>query len=108
MAVDDFMGFRDNVYRLIVENAAEGIWLINARGISLFVNERFSAMLGYSSEDIMGRHLFDFMDESSKEVCLACYKQKDEDIKHEHVLNLKKKGRLMDKRAVYRIAGKGF
>ncbi len=49
-------------YRLLVENLNDGIWQIDAEGRTTFVNQRMAAMLGYSAEEMLGRHLFEFID----------------------------------------------
>lgn len=51
-------------YRLIVETAQEGIWLIDENSITTFVNEPMARMLGYTREEMIGKHLYHFMDES--------------------------------------------
>ncbi|ATC62741.1 hypothetical protein CMV30_01475 [Nibricoccus aquaticus] len=54
-------------YRLIVETAHEGIWLIDAEDRTTFVNRRMAEMLGYASEaEMLGRKVFDFMDEAAR------------------------------------------
>ncbi len=50
-------------YRRLVENAQEGIWLIDAEARTTFVNQRMSEMLGYSVEEILGQPVFRFADE---------------------------------------------
>ncbi len=55
-------------YRQLVELAQEGIWRIDKDGITTFVNPAMSRMLGYSESEMIGRHLFDFMDERGKEL----------------------------------------
>lgn len=52
-------------YRLIVETAAEGVWLIDARGDTVFVNEKLADLIGYSSDELVGRPLREFVDEIS-------------------------------------------
>jgi PAS domain S-box-containing protein len=52
-------------YRVIVETAQEGIWMIDAAGKTSFVNQRMADMLGYSRAEMDGRHLFDFMSAES-------------------------------------------
>jgi PAS domain S-box-containing protein/putative nucleotidyltransferase with HDIG domain len=47
-------------YRQIVETAAEGIWLVDAAGRIEFVNKRMAEMLGYSTQELIGRDVFDF------------------------------------------------
>jgi PAS domain S-box-containing protein len=49
-------------YRRIVETAAEGIWSIDASSNTTFVNKKMSDMLGYKTEEIIGKSLFAFMD----------------------------------------------
>jgi two-component system cell cycle sensor histidine kinase/response regulator CckA len=50
------------LYRVIVESTRDGIWLLDVRGITLFVNARLAAMLGYSPEEMQGRSFLEFMD----------------------------------------------
>ena len=53
-------------YRLIVETAEEGIWLVDKNWKTTFANARLGRILGYPVEEILGRHIFDFMDEAGK------------------------------------------
>ncbi len=48
-------------YRLIVENADEGIWVFDARGRTSFVNPKMAQLLGYDAGEILGRTLDDFI-----------------------------------------------
>jgi len=48
-------------YRPIVETAHDGIWMLDAESITVFVNRRMAAMLGYSVEEMHGRPLSDFV-----------------------------------------------
>jgi PAS domain S-box-containing protein len=57
-------------YRQIVETTHEGIWLIDKFEKTSFVNQRMAEMLGYSREEMIGRSLFDFMDEEGKQITL--------------------------------------
>ncbi|MFW5866896.1 MAG: PAS domain S-box protein [Armatimonadota bacterium] len=47
-------------YRTLVENMHEGVWAIDAEGVTTFVNERISEMLGYPVDEIVGRHFWEF------------------------------------------------
>ncbi|MGK5077909.1 PAS domain S-box protein [Janthinobacterium sp. HLX7-2] len=53
-------------YRLIVQTAAEGIWMTDADGKTTFVNPKMAHMLGYSVEEMLNRPLLDFMDRDSQ------------------------------------------
>lgn len=50
-------------YRRLVETAHEGIWTIDPQGYIDFANQQMAQLLGYPLKDIVGRTLFDFMDE---------------------------------------------
>ncbi|MDP1553333.1 MAG: PAS domain S-box protein, partial [Methanobacteriaceae archaeon] len=50
-------------YRLLVENAQEGIWSIDTESKTTFVNQRMGEILGYDIDEMMGQSLFSFMDE---------------------------------------------
>ncbi|MDB4960119.1 MAG: Histidine kinase [Myxococcales bacterium] len=41
-------------YRRIVETASEGVWTIDANGVTTFVNARMAAMLGYEVAEMVG------------------------------------------------------
>lgn len=53
-------------YRRIVETASEGVWMFDADSKTIFANSRIAEMLGYTVEELLGRSLFDFMDEESR------------------------------------------
>jgi PAS domain S-box-containing protein len=48
-------------YRLIVDTTNEGIWAIDARGNTNFVNQRMAEMLGYTPQEMIGRSLLSFV-----------------------------------------------
>jgi PAS domain S-box-containing protein len=50
-------------YRRIVETAQEGIWMLDADATTTYVNQRMAGMLGYTVEELIGRHLFEFLEE---------------------------------------------
>jgi PAS domain S-box-containing protein len=50
-------------YRRIVENAEEGIWVLDRDYRTTFVNPRLAAMLGYAPEELAGRQIEEFMPE---------------------------------------------
>jgi len=52
-------------YRLIVQTAAEGIWMTDAEDKTSFVNPTMARMLGYEPEEMLGRPMRDFMDPES-------------------------------------------
>jgi two-component system sensor histidine kinase UhpB len=55
-------------YRKIVETAQEGIWTIDEHNCTNFVNKKMASILEYSPEEMIGRKVYDFMDEEGKEL----------------------------------------
>ncbi|MES2075753.1 MAG: PAS domain S-box protein [Pseudomonadota bacterium] len=49
-------------YRLIVQTAAEGVWMTGADDLTSFVNPTMARMLGYQPEQMVGRAMREFMD----------------------------------------------
>ena len=60
-------------YRIIVENAFEGILMADPDGLITFVNPRMAAMLGYKMDELIGRQFLDLV--SSEEVPLIKVRQ---------------------------------
>jgi diguanylate cyclase (GGDEF)-like protein/PAS domain S-box-containing protein len=52
--------------RRIVHCADEGIWELDARGITSFVNPKMAALLGYAIEDMLDQPFTHFMDEECR------------------------------------------
>jgi PAS domain S-box-containing protein len=48
-------------YRLIVDTAAEGIWVLGPDATTTFVNAKMAEMLGRSCDEMVGRPVTDFM-----------------------------------------------
>ncbi len=57
---------RSEQYRRIVETADEGIWMVDARGHTSFVNPKMQQLIGYSAADLDGRLWTDFMDHQGR------------------------------------------
>lgn len=58
-------------YRQLIETLQEGIWVIDKDANTTFVNPRMAEMLDYTVEEMLGKSLFNFMDENG--VKLAKY-----------------------------------
>ena len=56
-------------YRGLVECLSEGLWVIDKDAVTTFVNPRMGEMLGYAPDEMLGKHLFSFMDEKDAEIC---------------------------------------
>ncbi len=55
-------------YRLIVQTAAEGIWMTDADDMTTFVNPTMARMLGYEMEEMLGHPIGQFMDAEGQDL----------------------------------------
>jgi len=78
-------------YRQIVETAHEGIWVIDTNNLTSFVNERMAQMLGYTRNEMLGKHLFDFMGEEDKNISEHYLQRRHQGITEEHEFKFKTK-----------------
>ncbi|MBA7705758.1 Adaptive-response sensory-kinase SasA [subsurface metagenome] len=65
-------------YQRLKQLAQVGIWRTDTDNRIVFVNQRMAEMLGFSSDHMLGKHLFEFMAEATKKEAinnLECYKQ---------------------------------
>lgn len=53
----------DNLYKLILETASEGVWMFDENYNTTFVNDRMTDMISYSREEMVGKSIFQFIDE---------------------------------------------
>jgi PAS domain S-box-containing protein len=51
-------------FRHLVEVMGEGLWMLDAQGLTTFVNQRMAEMLGYEIPEMVGKSLFEFMAEA--------------------------------------------
>ncbi|MFW9914714.1 MAG: PAS domain S-box protein [Candidatus Thorarchaeota archaeon] len=51
-------------YRRFVETAQEGILIVDTHAITTFVNDRMAEMLGFTREEMLEQHVFNFIDKS--------------------------------------------
>jgi PAS domain S-box-containing protein len=57
---EDAMRQSEEKYRRIVETTSEGIWLLDSKFHTSFVNRQMAQMLGYQPGEMIGRSVFDF------------------------------------------------
>ena len=81
---DDALKESEEKYRRLVNLAQEGIWLIDDKANTTFANPRMAEMLGYKPEEMMGKHLFSFMDEKGKEIAKVNIERRKKGIKEQH------------------------
>ena len=88
---DDTVKHGEDIYREVVENLHEGIWAIDKDANTTFVNARMADMLGYTTDEMIGRQLFSFMDERGVESCMRNLKRREEGIAEDHEFELLRK-----------------
>ena len=71
-------------YRRFIENTQEGVWALDEAAITTFVNPRMAQMLGYSIEEMMGKHLFSFMDDEGVKIATRDLERRQAGIKEQH------------------------
>lgn len=53
-------------FKQLVDAAQEGIWVLDERGITTYVNQRMADLLGYAHGDMLGRPVYDFIDAAER------------------------------------------
>jgi diguanylate cyclase (GGDEF)-like protein/PAS domain S-box-containing protein len=71
-------------YRRIVETAFEGVWIIDRKNRTTFVNRRMADMLGYSPEEMLGKPVLAFMDPDAQAAFVANRDQRQQEHQAEH------------------------
>lgn len=53
-------------FKQLVDAAQEGIWVLDDRGVTTYVNSRLATMLGFEGGEMLGRALGDFADSGTR------------------------------------------
>lgn len=78
-------------YRRIVETAAEGILMLDADSKTTFANHRMAQMLGYTVDEMLGRSLFEFMDERERTNAATLLERRRQGIEEQHDFKFRRK-----------------
>ena len=78
-------------YRRIVQTAEEGIWMIGADAATTFVNPKMASMLGYTVDEMLGRSMYDFMDEAARADARENMRRRELGISEQHDFRLTRK-----------------
>jgi PAS domain S-box-containing protein len=76
-------------YEQIVELAEEGIWVIDRDAKTTYVNHAMARMLGYTEAEMLGRPMFDFMDEAEHQTAHTNVERRQQGIAAKHESKLK-------------------
>jgi len=66
----------ENRFRRLVESAQEGIWTIDQNNLTNFVNKKMCDMLGYEPDEMLGKDLLHFVDETDRANIIACIERR--------------------------------
>jgi PAS domain S-box-containing protein len=78
-------------YRTIVETAIEGIWVIDAEGRTTYVNQSMADMFGYAPAEMLGRSMYDFMDDRARVEAEANMERRRQGITEAHEFRFRHK-----------------
>ena len=56
----------EELFRLIVQSAEEGIWKIDANSLTDYINPKMAQMMGYTVKEMLGRPIDDFLDDEGR------------------------------------------
>lgn len=70
--------------RQIIETMIDGVWMIDADARTTFVNAQMASMLGYAPEEMLGRHLFEFMDEDGRSISTTNLDRRAQGVAEQH------------------------
>lgn len=73
-------------FRQLLDRANEGIWMLDAEGVTLFVNEPMAAMLATRPERVARRPLIDFVSEADRPHVAATLQRGEEGVSGSHEL----------------------
>ncbi len=80
-------------YRTLIETAEEGVWVIDRGARTSFANKKMAAMLGYTTEEMTGRSLFEFMDDEAAEEARQKFAMRREGLVEQHDFRFARKDR---------------
>lgn len=98
-AAEEALRSSEQRFRQIVETAGEGIWIIDAESRTTFVNRKMAEMLGWTPEAMLGRSLWDFIDEEGRAIATSNVARPRQGIEERHDFRF----RRSDGRAVWTI-----
>ena len=88
---EETLATSEKKYRQLVELSQEGIWVIDEEARTTFVNPRMAEILGYEQGDMLGKSLFDFMNENGVKIAKENIERRKTGIKEQHDFEFIKK-----------------
>ena len=83
-------------YKNLVENAQEGVWAVDEKNCTIFVNQKLCDMLGYTKDEMIGTHLNLYLDDSMMKLTNSYQERREKGLKDTYELEfLKKDGTII-------------
>ncbi|HEX9982595.1 MAG TPA: PAS domain S-box protein [Thermoanaerobaculia bacterium] len=67
-------------YRQLIDQAQEGVWVIDTAGKTTFANQKMTEMLGCSPDDLLGTSIFNFIDDEMRAVAVRNLHRRQDDV----------------------------
>ncbi|MBI9079957.1 MAG: PAS domain S-box protein [Pseudodesulfovibrio sp.] len=80
----DSTDIANGVPRVGIDYLVEGLWIIDKDNKTVFVNPPMAEMLEYSADEMIGRHLFEFMTAEDKAYCEECLAKRLSGVREVH------------------------
>ncbi len=77
--------------RTLIETAQEEVWLLDAAGNTIYVNQRMAEMLGYTRAEMLGRPFYDFMDARARAEAQALFERRRQGVREQHEFRFQRK-----------------
>ncbi len=78
-------------YRLIVETAEEGIWMVDEKFMTSFANPKMAQMLGTTVEEMRWRPLFDYVDEADRPAAMRHLEWRRQGLREQYEFKYKRR-----------------
>ncbi|MDB5304085.1 MAG: domain S-box [Phycisphaerales bacterium] len=79
-------------YRTMVESAMEGVWVIDTEGRTTYANQSMARMFGYTPPEMLGRSMYDFMDDRARKQAEANMERRRQGVTEAHEFRFRHKG----------------
>ncbi|HUL61502.1 MAG TPA: PAS domain S-box protein, partial [Methanocella sp.] len=80
-----------DVYRLIVDMAEEGIWILDRRDTVVFANDKMLSMLGYAKKELLCRSVLDIVADEDIDTVNKALERRHKGIRETYRARLKRK-----------------
>ncbi|MCK5538646.1 MAG: PAS domain S-box protein, partial [Bacteroidales bacterium] len=81
-------------YRALINSTTEGYWLVDTKDITSDVNNSICEMLGYTRKEMLGRNLYEFLDDKNKKrLNVSIIQHREKNIKQYEVAFQSKSGK---------------